>query len=50
VFSGSFETESKAQDRLDKLSATGSYGGMYAREIKTTGERPASCQQARTLN
>jgi hypothetical protein len=46
AFSGVFDTEAKANARLTKLSATGNYGGMYAREIKKTGSRPSSCRSA----
>ncbi len=50
VFSGVFDTEGQANDRLDDLAAKPDYAGMYVREIKTSGARPSGCTQVRTQN
>jgi hypothetical protein len=50
VFSGTFDSRSQANNRLDDLSDK-DYAGMYVREIKRSGgAAPSSCTQSRPQN
>lgn len=43
VFSGVFDTDDEAGERLADLSAKPDYAGMYVREVRTSGSRPSGC-------
>jgi hypothetical protein len=47
VYSGVFDSESKAKQRLDDLAAKPDYAaGMYVREVRTGGTPATGCRTA----